>query len=42
MRGLDPRIHDDRPQMKTLHALAVAGHHHGLHQNSGLPEFCIN
>jgi hypothetical protein len=30
MRGLDPRIHDERPGTITLQRLAFAERHHGL------------
>lgn len=39
--GLDPRIHDEGHRMRALRMYAFAALPHGLHQNSGLPEFCI-
>jgi hypothetical protein len=30
MRGLDPRIHDERPHMRALRKIAVVEQHHGL------------
>jgi hypothetical protein len=41
MRALDPRIHDEMPHSQAVLIFTV-GIHHGLHRNSGLPEFCIN
>lgn len=40
MSGLDPGIYDEPYQMRALRKFLRIALPHGLHQNSGLPEFC--